>query len=326
MPPGIEAHTDILYQPLTTSALDTDPQWGLYDGSGALLDAGAYYRGPGQAPVGQSLQRPWPAVVAVADSTVLIYGGVIVDHFGHFLLTSLARLWPVLMLPGDRSAIRILFHGAGDPAQWWAVPYIAACFSALGLVPANIVHFPVPTRIPQLVVPRPAFEEHNFVHRAYVALTRTIGAGLTKPSLRRCGPVYMARTRYPRITQGFVNEQELVDRLATLGIAIVYPEDLSFAAHVDLFQTASVVLGPISSTFHPAVFARTCCPLLLLSPNHIVNPNFAMVDQIGGLSAEYFFVDPGRLDDDGAGRVTHRYVIRDVASLAADIVGRLRLC
>ena len=62
----------------------------------------------------------------------------------------------------------------------------------------------------------------------------------------------------------------------------------------------------------------------MLSPTHIVNPNFGMLDAVGGLAAEYYFVDPERLSDDPGGRVTHRYVIRDVDALTRDIVGRLR--
>ena len=322
--PAIEVCRDVLYHPLTDQQLDVDPLWGVYDAAGALVDAAAYYRGPGSIPVGQSALRDWPTSVAVADHEVLLYGGVIVDHFGHFLLTSLARLWPLLPPSADRGSLRILFHGMGDPDQWWAVPYVAACFAALGLARGNLAWFPGPTRIPYLVVPRPAFEEHNFIHAEYVALTRAIGARLASPPAARRGPVYLARTRYAKITQGFVNEQALVDRLAAVGVTIVHAEDLTLAEHIALFDAASVVFGPISSTFHPAVFARAPCPLMLLSPTHIVNPNFGMLDAAAGLPAEYYFVDPERLPDDPSGRVTHRYVIRDVDALTRDIVGRLR--
>ena len=320
--PAIEVHRGVLYHPLTDRQMDADPLWGVYDAGGALLDAAAYYRGPGATPVGQCAQRDWPSPVAAADEAVLLYGGLIVGHFGHFVLTSLARLWALLPPSVDRGSLRILFHGVGDPDQWWAVPYVAACLGALGLTRANLAWFPGPTRIACLVVPRPAFEEHNFVHAEYIGLVRAIGDRITPRTPARRGPVYLARTRFRPISQGFVNEQDLVDHLSALGVAIVYPEDLTFAEHVDLYQTATVVLGPIGSAFHPAVFARASCPLLMLSPTQIVNPNYGMLDAAGGLQAEYVSVDREALPDQSDERVTHRYVIRDVRALTRDLVER----
>lgn len=249
---------------------------------------------------------------------MLLCGGVIVDHFGHFLLTPLARQWPLLPLSAYRGSLRVLFHGMGDPDRWWAVPYLASCFSVLGLTRANLAWFPGPTRVPCLVGPRPAFEEHNFIHAEYVAFTCAIGVRLAPPTAAQRGPVYLVRTWHGKITLGFVNEQVLVDQAAAEGVAIVYPEDLRFAEHVALFDAAFVVLGPISSTFHPAIFAGASCLLMLLSPTYIVNTNFGMLDRVGGLLAECHFVDPERLPDNPSGRATHQYVIRDVGALARD--------
>ncbi len=322
--PVIETHTDVLYWPIEpASSIDEDRCWGLYGHDSALVDAGAYYRGPGQTLVGQAERMAWPDRVAVAEGPML-YGGVVIEHFGHFLLSSIARLWPLLQPGFDRASVRILFHGVADAAQWWRMPYMAACFGALGLTPANIVRLSEPTRIPHLLVPRPAFEEHNFIHAAYVDLARAIGAALPSPPVPVRGPVYLARTRYPRITQGFVNEQALADRLAALGVTIAFPETMALGAHIDLFRTASVVLGPISSTFHPAVFAGASCPLLMLSPTRIVNPNFGLLDRAGALPSAYAYVNPQRLPVDPNGRIIRQTAIRDVDGLTRDILGRLR--
>ena len=322
----LETHADVLYRPIDPAlGMDADRSWGVYGRDGGLIDAGAYYRGPGQQLIGQSAHKAWPPSVATADTRAMLYGGVLIDHFGHFLVSSVARLWPILGPGFDRTSIRILFAGMGSAAQWWQLPYVASCFTALGLTHANIVHFPGPTRVPHLVIPRPVFEEHNFIHGAYIDLVRAIGAALPRPLVQIRGPVYLARTRYARIAQGFVNEQALVDRLAALGVTIAYPETMALGAHIDLFRTASVVLGQISSAFHPAAYADTCCPLLMLSPTHIPNPNFGMLDQAGLLPAEYYFVDAPRLPDEPSGRIVSRYVIPDVEALTRDIVGRLRM-
>lgn len=52
--PGIEVHEDVLYGPVAGHGWHEQPHWGVYGRGGGLVDAAAYYRGPGKAMVGQS--------------------------------------------------------------------------------------------------------------------------------------------------------------------------------------------------------------------------------------------------------------------------------
>jgi len=321
--PAIEVHEDVLYNPVQDHLWHDDPMWGTYGPSGHLIDAAAYYRGPGKVTVGQS---PWvdrsafPAVDA-PDETY-IYGGTLIEHFGHFLLSSLSRFWPFAddALRASLGPHRILCHGVFGPDHWWGFDYMRATLLALGIPHGRLVRFPHPVRVRRLIVPRPSFEEHSFVHAAYPRLTRHVGARLGPAAPSGSGPAYLSRVAYPRITQGFDNEAELEAVLAALGVEVIRPEVLPLADQSAVFARRRVVLGTISSAFHAAVLAPRAGTMILLSPTHIPGPNFALLDRAFGLDAHYLHPPCTLLGMGEGGRMGSRFRLDDPAGTARELL------
>lgn len=322
--PGIEIHEDVLYGPITDHGWHNDPLWGIYDRSGRLIDAAAYYRGPGKNTVGQSahIDRTTLQADDAPDETYL-YGGVIIQHFGHFLLTSISRYWPFLnhSLSDTLRPYKILHHCVFGEEHWWKLPYASAPLEAIGLSQDRFVHFSRPTRIRRLIVPRPCFEEHNFVHTVYLDLARTIGThllGTGTPTQE--GAAYVSRAHYHPITQGFENEQGLVNVLEAFGVEIFYPETMTFADQVRLFARRQVVAGMVGSAFHAAIFAPNPANLLFLSPAALVNANFDLLDRVGRLRTEYYFADSRLLEVGAKGRIYSRFELNDPLLLAKQLL------
>ena len=321
--PAIEVHDDVLYGPIHDYTWNDDPLWGIYGRDGTLVDAAAYYRGPGKAHIGQSLRLDLPPDPDDAGDETFLYGGLLIEHFGHFTLSSISRFWPFAhpALKGDVQSLRILCHGTFGPEKWWSFPYIREPLLALGITQDRLHRFDRPTRIRRLIVPRPAFEEHNFIHTEYRHLMRTIGSTLLPdPPPPRTGPAYLSRARYPWITQGWVDEADLASRLSALGIPVIHPEDLTLAEQVQVFNTHEVVIGAIGSAFHAAAYAAQPGTLLLLSPSPVVNPNFAMLDQVLGLRSHYVAVDSKLIQIGAPGRIHTRFRINDLPGFTRDLL------
>ena len=104
---------------------------------------------------------------------------------------------------------------------------------ALGIGRERLAWFPHPVRVRRLIVPRPAYEEHNFVYDAYAGLAREVGAWLLgrRPG-GGGGPAWLSRTRYEKLSQGFEDEAVVEGALAGLGVEVVYPEALTLAEQV----------------------------------------------------------------------------------------------
>jgi hypothetical protein len=322
--PGIEVLEGVIYRPLHDAAIDQDPGWGIYGPSGELVEAAAYRRGPGPpALVGQSERIDGP--VSGSAGGTFLYGGVFIGHFGHFILSSLARLW-LLADPFLRASIQnfpILFHAASDPADWFELPHAAELLGALDLSPARLVRFTEPVRIARLIVPRPSVVEMRAVHPGFLAMTSTICRSIgIDPD--RGGPVWLSRTRLPVGTQGFENEGELGRELARMGVEIVYPEQRSVAAMAGLFAGRPVVAGTVASAFMAALFCPKPAPIVALSPSPIVNPSFPMLDQAAGHRATYLYAESDHLGIDMGRRIWSAFRLRDPAAVAGELLAAMQ--
>lgn len=323
--PGITVLEDVVYRPLRDAAVDQDLEWGIYDRQGRLARAAAYMRGPELHLVGQS-----PAVdaaVPAASADTFIYGGVFFEHFGHFILSTLSRLWPFAE-PGLRARLGsypILFHAPFEPPEWFAQPHIAELLGGLDLPASRFVRLREPTRIRRLIVPGLSHVEMSHMHPAFVDMTRAIGRRLRGgASLDRGGPVYLSRTRLPVGTQGWCNEEELEAVLRRFGVEIVYPETRSVTDEIRLFSGRPVVAGTVASAFYVAPFCETPAPMVMLSPSPVVYTGFTMIDEAAGQSTRYFHVDSEHLGIDMSQRLWSTFRLRDPVATGAALLGAMR--
>ena len=265
---------DAIYLPFSpTVFLDRDPDWGIYTSDGFLVREAAYLRGERRELVGQSLYNA-NARASVTDEHVeeMVYGGPIMPHFGHFLISSLARLWAA---EPDRP---FLFHSS-PPVFDHRAPYIQAFVAAAGLTPRNCLSFDKPTRIRRLIVPEPSIVEQASVAAAYSASAAKIGDAFAPTGLfdgQRC---YLSKARLTRGIAGLFGEEVIEEAFHKAGFLIVRPELLSIAEQVDLFRSASIIAGTASSSFHAATLVPQSESLrVVFSYSDTLNSNFSLID------------------------------------------------
>lgn len=253
--PAIKEHENVLYMPVGAAGLDGDPSWGVYDRTGRLLLSGAYRRGPDRALVGQSrVLAALPTDADPAPAGHYVYAGPLILQYGHFLLATLARLWPYAAAPAPGT--RFLWHAAHDLSALDAHPFAIQMLDALGFAPSQFTRFTRPTRIKRLTVIAPAFEENHFAYQAFQRLCRTIGSRLAPATDNRPRPpAYLARTQMTWGVKGIANEGPICGALAALGVEIIHPARLGLADQVALFGSDRVILGLTGSAFHTAIFA-----------------------------------------------------------------------
>ena len=179
-----------------------------------------------------------------------LYGGVWMEHFGHFILETLGGLWP----EPDDSFDGIIFHAPyRNPANAWQQEFLRRTGW-----PAARVRFEwmrkhtKTTDIEHLVVPAVGFELNHAVLGATRDLwDRMMTAGTPE------GPVFLSRSKWANLNDGRVLEAdaELERRLARRGVRVVSPELLPLAEQLRLMASASAVIGVEGSHLHLAAFA-----------------------------------------------------------------------
>ena len=288
--PAVERHYDVVFMPTQPTVwFEEDPGWGVYGADGALIDAAAHRAGPDGQLKGQS-PRTDVDVAAITDRVAdetLVYGGPINPHYGHFLCSTLARLWWVAR--DGVAGRRVVFHGAGKPANLFRNrPFIGVILGALGLTPENVVFLKRPTRLDRLVIPRPSFLEQAFASRAYLHVADRVGQALAGELPEdRAGPVYLTKTGLKEGVGRVIDEAMIEAVLAAGGVEIVRPETLALGEQIGLFKRRRVVAGTAGSQFHTAVFAPGRSRNVVLSVRPSINSNAVLFDRLRGQQTLY---------------------------------------
>ena len=225
----------------------------------------------------------------VDDGFEYVYGGRFVPHFGHFIIETLARFWPYL--DGFTPRQRIVFHGDGRPAAWFASPHVKTFFEALGISQEIIVHSDTPFRIPNLIVNEPSFRPQARGFREFASLCRAIGRRI-QPDLERIAqrsrPIYFSKTRLKSGVALWHHEKVLEDYLACNGVEIVHPQELSVKEHISLFASRVRICGVVGSAHHVCLFAGKGAQMTLLSPEK-PNSNFRIIDLLNENQTTYLY-------------------------------------
>ena len=93
--PATEIHREVIYCPVSDQVpFYDDPTWGMYDGDGNIIKSAAHRRGYDNQMLGQSEHRDISELkLQRAPPGRYMYGGLMYDHFGHFLLSTFSRFW-----------------------------------------------------------------------------------------------------------------------------------------------------------------------------------------------------------------------------------------
>lgn len=271
-----------------------DKNWGIFNSDGTAVLGTLDYHGPNNE-LKRTIQIDCQCLGAANTyNHDLIYGGVINAHFGHFLVNTLPRLWPLAYEPlGNR---KILVHATASINSWFTLPFIKDIFHRLGLEIDDFVQFDIPTIIENLEVSEPSFQEQTFAHVAFGDLCKKIGSTVDIPKSAKAKPIYLSKTRMRSGVGRFLNEEELVICMRRYGVEIVYPETLSFAEQVRMFSDKAVITGGSGSAFHTGVFSSASAKVIAINPMEEVNSNFLMLDDLSLHDCQYFFASASSVE------------------------------
>lgn len=290
--PPVEVHRDVYATPHVEEG-----RWGVFDADDRPVALAVEMGLDPLAPLRQVPESPTRAALVTERAPAgfdYVYAGRYVHHFGHFLVETLSRLWP--WREGLPARTRLVVHGDGDPAVWFTTPFARAAFSALDLGPDDVLHVDRPLRFERLLVPGQAFVPGARAHRVFGEMTRRMGERLTRglpPAPRTDRPAFMAKTRLIGGVSHLVNEEEVVERLASRGVEIVHPQEMSLAAHVRFLEGRRTISGWVSSAHHPRLFTPDAGRFSMLAPER-PNSNFALIDGLTGRPGDYWWDPDGR--------------------------------
>ena len=315
--PTLHAFADALYVPWPHGG-----PWGLFKGDGTVITEAVDVRMPERVVSGPEPRFPDQQPVDVDVIEFALYLGFVNVHYGHFIINTVPRLWPLL----DRGALggpTLLCHTRGTKADWAGFPFLGEMLDGLG-VSGDEVHAPLKaTRIRRLLVAEASLVEQDCAYPTYRTLCKAIGRRFWDEAEAdgEDRPLYLSKGRLASGIGRLAQEHEIEEVLARAGVDIAHPETMTFAEQVATMARRRTILATTGSSLHTSIFSAPARRIIAVSLSEQVNSNYALIDTLNGNKAQYLHpVFSRRVEGDGF-HLTHH--LRDPRAVAKALI---RLC
>ena len=189
--PSVKEYQNVIYIPHKQYVNSPKFEGFLYEFSGEIIETSRIIRGSNI--LGKEKIENFDNLNIVDKR--LLYLGHIIDHYGHFLLESLSRLWYLSEFSNiDQEFDYFLIHLNCKKLD---IPYILKSLSLLEIDPQKLIWFNEPTQIKSVVIPESSFSLKNNAYRAYQKIFAPIHRKFEKiPTTEQ--PLYLSRSLYKK--------------------------------------------------------------------------------------------------------------------------------
>lgn len=246
---------------------------------------------------------------AVAGEAV--FGGYVVDQFGHFLIETCSRLWYLRGRPDARSVWLGPLSLSDPAAAPGLLPWQVELFDLLGFRRDRMTLVDRALRFDRMVVPEAGAVLRHYLHPLQAEALAVRPFGPRRPGHR----VWLSRTGLGRGT--IANEAELEAGLLARGWRILHPETLSVTGQLDALAGAERIAGFGGSALHALLlFAGVDARIDVVSRDNRGLPAFEMIARTKALNQRVHFPKMVRVRSSSDPRA---FAIADPGTLIASL-------
>ena len=187
-----------------------------------------------------------------------VYLGWYFEHYGHFLLESLARSW---VLHGDRNwkKYKFIFHYHGDLNN--RNDKYLCFFEKLNLNRSQFLFIDQDIRVENLLVPNQQAVLARGLSEQVLALYRKIAMHYELND--RAKKLYISRRLLSGIKRRAVNEVQVEQYYKSKGFTIIHPQFMTFDEQLYHYTNAVEMAGCDGTGLHNVLFAKNCMSMII---------------------------------------------------------------
>ena len=244
-------------------------------------------------------------VPPIASHCEGLYGGLLLPHYGHFLLESLSRVWALKTLRSDLPIIWHILSGKPGLTSWQN-----EIFGLLGINVDRFVLARKPVHMQSIYVPSPGYKIQLWADPYHAKALCVVD---TKPVKGK--KVWLSRSKLDEEAGKITNEDELEHELQAMGWLVIYPEQLSITEQIDAIKDAELLAGFEGSAFHTLMLVNFHGRVKIFERTVRTNPNYVTIANAKGLTQEILKVSLTHVSGDKPNKMTSR--IKDISEVLA---------
>ncbi|WP_190273149.1 glycosyltransferase family 61 protein [Methylorubrum extorquens] len=208
-----------------------------------------------------------------------LFAGPLFNHFGHFLLESMSRLWSIRMQEYDN-----IIYQAPNADGLGINIFQRFMFEQLGIID-KIKIIAEPMRFERIFVPSPSLVIGSYARSEYSSIFEAIRNMHMRGRPRLETKIYLSRTLLDRGRT--VGEELLQDAFLKDGYEIIHPERMTPQQQVNLFSSATHIAGIQGSAFHNVVYCQPGTKTVMFVREEYSMIDFINIDKCCNLDAVY---------------------------------------
>jgi Glycosyltransferase 61 len=278
--PGYVIHKNATFYPCDGKPFVNS---GLYNFKGDIIKESCLFRGANKSEMITEIKAHKPSLEKAQLNGSYIYGGPIVAHYGHFLTECISRLW--YLLEEGKSHAFLLFHGNNSTFK---IDFVREIFKSLPISEEHIIVLDRDAQLAEVIIPLPSMTNRGEVYNIHRKLPIKVAERILNSTETKLTnqPIYLSRRKLPFETRVILNELKLEEHLKKYNVRIIYPEELSFAEQVILFNSHRVIIGPLGSAHHTNMFSLNKLIQIYFCHSSTIK-NFYMVDNTNDNASHY---------------------------------------
>lgn len=279
--PTVSAFKDVIYTPHVF--VSPSQYYGcLYDSDGTRIEQSCIYRDHKDCLTLEPARYQGETSLDRIEGSVM-YLGVLFGHYGHFLLESLSRWWP--LINSENRPQRFLFHLYNGDKTILKKSFVSKFLSCFGIEHDKIIYSSRPVKIDHLLLPEPVFRNRSYYYDYYrnifLFVNDILGSNCCKITEQ---PLYFSRSLVEK--RAIANENKLENLLLANDFKVVHPQNLSLEEQIRVINQHKYILGFSGSAMHNVVFSTSSKVMIHITMNDI-NSNYFLTDQCFDASSTF---------------------------------------
>ncbi len=259
-------------------------QGGVCDGQGKFV-AGLLRNKPPQGGFyGVSSAYPITGDIAYEDKDV-IFGGILIGHFGHFILECLGRLWYVL--ERDEKQKPLVFLTELNVHSW-----IWNFFELLGIASERVILLKKPTQFKSVTVPEESVHSwYNYTQEYLLPYRHMVEQSKKLTNNKSLGKkIFLTRILLDDSQTKCINEEYFCQFFARQGFVMVELELFTLADQIAIVNNAEEIVSIMGSLTHWALFCRPGTKFTMLTrTSHEILDSQCLVNEAA--QVDWYIVD-----------------------------------
>jgi hypothetical protein len=206
-----------------------------------------------------------------------IYLGIILGHYGHFLLETMSRWWP--LIDRLRDFDYYLFHLPNPNIL--EKSWVKELLELAGIDRKKIIYFEKPTKIQSVFVPEASLQIGSHIFKQYRDVCQNLIGSLDLTKIKTTDrPLYLSRRLLNRGARKVVGEELLEELLLRNGFHVVHPQFLSIEEQIYLINRHEHIVGIVGSAMHNLVFSLSPKTITYIASENNLPPSYIMLDKL----------------------------------------------